>query len=278
MDGAQGITNSMSSPLKHILRRLADKVVSRNKLNDHYLYGLYLRVFYPNVVKRKSAEIAFYKRTLNFRGQGIIFDIGANVGDKTRLFRQIGATVVALEPNPATFGMLQTRFARESGVRTLNQAGGAIVSTADMAVFKTSHALSTLADKLSQSTREAIARGDEVMETRHVVVTTIDKLIEDFGMPYYVKIDVEGFELNVLKGLSVSIPFISFECNLPDFEQETIACVAALKALNDGCRFNYTLTEPPIRLEHEHWIDADDLVRIMTGERYSYLEIFARNP
>jgi len=46
------------------------------------------------------------------------------------------------------------------------------------------------------------------------MVTLDAATIETFGKPFYCKIDVEGWELDVLKGLSQPIPLISFEFHL----------------------------------------------------------------
>ena len=44
-----------------------------------------------------------------------------------------------------------------------------------------------------------------------VPVTTLDALIERHGVPSFVKVDAEGFEEEVLQGLSRSIKALSFE-------------------------------------------------------------------
>jgi hypothetical protein len=48
-------------------------------------------------------------------------------------------------------------------------------------------------------------------KTQQVPITTLDSLIRLYGLPTFCKIDVEGFEESVLKGLTKPIRFISFE-------------------------------------------------------------------
>jgi FkbM family methyltransferase len=44
-----------------------------------------------------------------------------------------------------------------------------------------------------------------------VPVTTLDKAIDEFGVPTFCKIHVEGFESDALKGLSKPIPLLALD-------------------------------------------------------------------
>src|SRR5947199_309021 len=52
-----------------------------------------------------------------------------------------------------------------------------------------------------------------------VEVTTLDTLIAAHGEPRFCKIDVEGFELEVLGGLTRRLPYLSLEFNRGQGEQ-----------------------------------------------------------
>ena len=52
---------------------------------------------------------------------------------------------------------------------------------------------------------------------------------KEFGLSYYIKIDVEGNELSSISGLSQAVPFLSFEVNLPEFRNNTIRCIEHTK-------------------------------------------------
>ena len=56
-----------------------------------------------------------------------------------------------------------------------------------------------------------------------VETTTLEELIRSYGRPFYIKIDVEGHEASVLKGLQSVVPFVSFEVNLPLIQAGSIA-------------------------------------------------------
>lgn len=61
-------------------------------------------------------------------------------------------------------------------------------------------------------------------------VTTLDLSIEEYGLPDYVKIDVKGGELEVLKGLSTPLPQSSFEF-ITIQRDIAVACVDYISSL-----------------------------------------------
>ncbi len=74
-----------------------------------------------------------------------------------------------------------------------------------------------------------------------VPVTTLDALIERHGLPRFCKLDVEGFEAEVLRGLSQPIPLLSFEY-VPAAIEVACEAVALLAALGPY-RFNLAVGE-----------------------------------
>ncbi|MFU8825226.1 FkbM family methyltransferase, partial [Yoonia sp.] len=93
---------------------------------------------------------------------------------------------------------------------------------------------------------------------QNVQVTTLDALIAEEGVPRYIKIDVEGFELDVLSGLSRPVAIISVEY-LPGLPDLTHAVIDRLLELGPY-RFN------PVRGEEgdflwDEWSDAEAVKR-----------------
>jgi FkbM family methyltransferase len=144
---------------------------------------------------------------------GLVFDIGAHLGDRTRAFRRLGARVVAVEPQPTLMRWLQRSFGRDAGVALDPRAVGAQPGHARLAVDDAHPAVASI----SAQWRHAVSRhhaGFYDVDWSHsieVTVTTLEELIEHHGTPDFCKIDVEGFEAEVLAGLSRPLPALSVE-------------------------------------------------------------------
>ncbi|MFC3282275.1 FkbM family methyltransferase [Litchfieldella rifensis] len=143
----------------------------------------------------------------------LAFDIGAHLGDRSAAFAALGARVVALEPHPQLFRWLTRLVGHHVGITLLPQAAGAECGQAELAVSHATPTVSTLASDWWQHIGQYNAGFREVCwETRlQVPVTTLDTLIAAHGRPTFCKIDVEGFEAQVLAGLSQPLSAVSVE-------------------------------------------------------------------
>lgn len=152
-------------------------------------------------LRREKKDLAFYSNFIN-KGD-LVFDVGANYGDKTRVFLKLGATVVAFEPQPDCKNELEARCGNNSNLITLEIALG---SKAEKRMFYV---------RAHRGSSGFVEDWNDGVESRsEVSIVTLDEMIEKYGKPLYIKIDVEGFEYEVLKGLNQPIPYISFEYHL----------------------------------------------------------------
>jgi hypothetical protein len=113
-------------------------------------------------------------------------------------------------------------------------------------------------------------------QKRVVSATTVDLLIEQYGVPRFCKIDVEGFESEVLQGLSRPIATISFEFTYPECFGQAIACMNRLRFLG-GVEFNFSLRES-MALVYDEWVGQDVIeTQIgLFGETMEFGDIYAR--
>ena len=74
-------------------------------------------------------------------------------------------------------------------------------------------------------------------------MTTLDKLIEKYGEPVFIKIDVEGFELEVLKGLTRPVKLLSYEYTVPEQIDRVIECMEQIQKVNPKIECNYSIGE-----------------------------------
>ncbi len=103
---------------------------------------------------------------------------------------------------------------------------------------------------------------------------TLEQLIAEHGRPYFVKIDVEGHESEVLRGLRQSIPLISFELILPEFRANGPECVDLLEQINPSTEFNYVIDD---RFESSVWPSASHFRRWLRETDLRYFEVYSRN-
>ena len=142
----------------------------------------------------------------------LVFDVGAHVGDRVASFRRLGARVVAIEPQPALAFTLKALYGRDRNVTVESTALGKNTGTLNMKINLDNPTVSTASVAFIAAAKGASGWERQVWEkTISVPVTTLDTLIEAHGMPTFVKIDVEGFEAEVLAGMTRPAAALSFE-------------------------------------------------------------------
>ncbi|GAB4380166.1 MAG: hypothetical protein Kow0075_11310 [Salibacteraceae bacterium] len=219
----------------------------KNWLLDKGLYYRWAdRRFYSHPAHQKQLE--FY---VQFVGKGqTVFDIGANIGQRSKIFADLGAVVHAFEPQPYCIRHFNSRLGHRKNVHLHPEAVSDKNGTAQL-LLSSSHTLATLSREYATGIGKRIFKNEEWNRHIEVPTTTLDLAIEKFGMPSLVKIDVEGHEYSVLRGLSNPVRVITFEF-IPGQADKTIGCVELLMSISNNYRFNYTLGEALDFQEQEH--------------------------
>jgi len=129
------------------------------------------------------------------------FDIGANVGSYTLLASGIAkASSVALEPVKATFDILSSNIGLndlQDKVKLINAGAGAAAGEIRFS-----------ADE--DTGNHVIAQDETGKNTVTVPVITVDSLLSVYP-PTLIKIDVEGFETEVLNGMTATLDSAALE-------------------------------------------------------------------
>lgn len=142
----------------------------------------------------------------------LAFDIGSHVGDRIGSFRRLGARVVALEPQPDCASVVRAVYKNDPNVTLVEAACGPKPGTLDLHINSANPTVTTASADFVKAADGAGGWEGQVWDRVITVpVTTLDQLVAKHGEPAFVKIDVEGFEADVLSGLSRPLPALSFE-------------------------------------------------------------------
>jgi FkbM family methyltransferase len=269
----------------HISKSLVQDALNRaglyHRAKGSLAYDLYGFMFDRSILDGRRAEMTFYRELLrDFPANGLIFDVGANHGWKTDTFLRLGARVVAVEPDEGNQDVLKQKFLSyrvfKKPVTVVGKALGETNATETMWIDAPGSAKNTLSRKWVETLRVDATRFGETLDFREqksVSITTLDDLIAAHGRPFFVKIDVEGYEPCVLRGLTQSVPYLSFEVNLPEFRPEGLECVEILKRLHREGTFNYAV-DLHDGLVLEEWLDADAFSTLLAGCCEPSVEVF----
>ena len=218
---------------------------------------------------KEQKDIAKKRRDfyLQFLSKGDwYFDVGANFGNRIEPIINDGINIVAVEPQKKCLDYLSVRF--KGDIHIVPKGLGSEETELQMFVAD-SDTVSSFSESWVEAVKETNRYGDNEWKptTEKLPITTLDKVIEQFAVPKFVKIDVEGFELEVLKGLSYKIPYLSIEYTVPEELNKTMACLEVLHKINgDTMQCNYSIGES---MEwHMDWLSYEDMLKHIETEAF----------
>lgn len=224
--------------------------------------------------RRHRAMVGFYSAFV--RPGDLCFDVGANLGDRTSIFLELGARVIAVEPQSRCLDFLRDRFGDDPRVTVVPKAVGSDEGRARL-LISDAPTLSSMSPEWVERVRSSGRFSDHRWEDEETVdVTTLDALIGEFGSPAFCKIDVEGYEPAVLGGLNRPLQCLSFEFT-PEYAAAAIECVRRLDGIGPS-RFNYSLEET-MKLALGDWVAAPEMVTRLEAlrEGTSFGDVYARS-
>ena len=229
---------------------------------------------YYGVPWRNYALARLYAR---FVGPGdLCFDVGAHVGNRLWALSRLGARIVALEPQPDCMRLLRRWYGHHANIELIEQAAGEASGTRSLFLSERTPTVTTLSrDWIAAVQTTPGFAGVSWDRDISVRVTTLDGLIARYGTPTFCKIDVEGAELDVLRGLSRPLESLSFEY-IPAAAETAVSCVWRLGELG---RYEYNWSPGELsRLQSSAWLDPArmaDILRRMSVEGQSG-DVYAR--
>jgi FkbM family methyltransferase len=156
----------------------------------------------PTQLSQDEARWAQLYASLVKPGQ-LVFDIGANVGARAKVFQHLGCRVVAVEPQRRCVRALKRSF--KDSITIVHAAISDLtgISTLHLTGY---HEMATMSPSwMDASSKSGRFRHVVWDRTETVRTVTLDALIREYGTPSFIKIDVEGHEEAVIRGLSCSV-------------------------------------------------------------------------
>ena len=219
-----------------------------------------------------SNEKILIEQRRNFYNQflkpgSVFFDIGANYGNRIEPLINDNIKIIAVEPQIECVRYLRKKYGKK--ITILQNGVGEEIKTQTMYISTNANILSSFSKDWIDSTKNS-GRFKKINwdKTRKIEMITLDYLIETYGKPDFIKIDVEGFELEVLKGLSQNVNVLSLEYTVPERKEALIDCLHYLNNLsNTNVLFNYCITENT-EFALPQWVDFNELIMIVNTNTF----------
>lgn len=198
------------------------------------------------------------------------------MGNRSKVFREIGWSVVAVDPQKNCCNALSEFFASDANFQIVNKAIGEQPGVAQMYI-SSADVLSSLSQEfIEKTTNSGRFQRSWWDRQEEVEMVTLEQLISEYGVPKFIKIDVEGFELSVVKGLRQPIEFLSLEYT-PELSDSLKLCIQHMNSLGDY-EFNLSWCESMV-MSRGNWFGVDKLFAIMNameGEKYLFGDIYCK--
>ena len=186
----------------------------------------------------------------NISSGDVVIDVGANIGDYTLIAcKKVGDSgkVLSFEPLPETFSILK-RNIQLNKITNCQHFQKAVGEKPGIANLYKSNASGTMAHL------DSSLNGKDLIKKDETDVITIDAMLKSYDIENVnmMKIDVEGFEHEVILGLTKKSGIISFEFT-SEFIEDAFKSINYLISLGYS-DFNFSIGER--RKFYTEWKDA----------------------
>ena len=147
---------------------------------------------------------------------------------------------MAVEPQESCYKILQKKFGNK--ITIIAKGLGEREGVKDFYISNAS-TISSFSTEWINSVKEERFKEYNWNKVVKIEMTTLDKLIEQYGIPVFIKIDVEGYELDVLRGLSQPVEMLSFEYTVPEQINKVVECIERIEKNDANIECNYSIGE-----------------------------------
>jgi FkbM family methyltransferase len=164
----------------------------------------------------------------------LIYDVGMHRGEDTDYYLRRGHRVIGVEANPKLVVELRARFRSEieaGQLRIIDKAINRQPGVARFAINEVTSVWGTL-DSEFVARNEASGAPSTFIE---VECLTFDEVLREHGMPYYLKVDIEGCDLlciEALRGFDVKPRYVSVESRVTSPQNRIRDAVAEIRLLH----------------------------------------------
>jgi FkbM family methyltransferase len=194
----------------------------------------------------------------------LCFDVGANAGNRISPLLAAGAEVVAIEPQESCYRFLNFKFGGR--ITIVNKGLGEFETVKDFHI-SSSNKLSSFSTEWIDSVKKNRFQNYSWDKPLKMEMSTLDNLIKNHGHPAFIKIDVEGYELEVLKGLTKPVNIISFEDTVPEQTGKVIDCIEQIEKNHPNIECNYSIGEGMI-FAKQIWMTVDKMKNHVVSEAF----------
>lgn len=264
------------------MKELVKKIVGNKgvklyrKYNDEKIVRRDKKLYREYEKKNHKVRLKMYGSLI--KPGELVFDVGANIGNRVAPLLEVGAKIVAVEPQEACYTTLKKKF--KDRITIVTNGVDSKPGSKKFYMSSKSTPLSSFSEEWVDSMKTNRFQSEEWDRVEEIEMTTLDILIKKYGTPAFIKIDVEGYETEVLKGLTQPIKYISFEYTVPEYPDKAIECVNRLTTINSETRFNYSIGES-MEWALPNWLTGKEMIEHIESVEFLntiFGDIYAYNP